>query len=322
MLLRGLSCLKGDLRMCHRSGWIRTLSVSLSFLILTVTAPVSFAETVAGRPLGTITTQGSVMVGQTAAPTGTTIFAGDKVTSKESALISFRSGGRVEMTRASAAFERQGDMLIVKARQGLIRFNFQKGELVQIAAGKYRFSPVNSSGHVGAVGLDEGGQIVMNMEEGVFSALNTDTGEMTQVAPDRPLVVANQSGQGQLTKGGKSLTDPSKILQINELKGMCVVGGSEAYRITGNSPSVVTIAGAWKMNNGIYDYKVVECTKQAMMSAGASPEAAAEAAKGVSTSGASSGMGAHKTLLIVAGVGAGAGLGVGVFGASKSSSKR
>jgi hypothetical protein len=60
---------------------------------------------------------------------------------------------------------------------------------------------VNASGHVGEVGLNGRGQMVMRMAVGVFRALNINTGETTQVFPSRPLVVATQSGQGHLVKG-------------------------------------------------------------------------------------------------------------------------
>jgi hypothetical protein len=226
------------------------------------------------------------------------------------------------MTRAAATFARQGEVLVVQAQQGLILFNFPENENVQIDAGEYRFSAIDRSNHIGELGLNRNGQLVMNMKEGAFAALNTNTGERTEVSANRPLVVLAQSGQGQLTKGGKSLRDTSKIYQANELKGMCVVGASEAFRIVGNTTSVISIDGAWKTNSGAYDYRVVECTKQAMMSAGASEASATAAAKGAAAAGAAGAMSSHVKALVIAGVGAAGGLGIGIYEATKSSSSR
>lgn len=126
--------------MVYRSLRIKALAVAVSLLTIIVTAPFSPAETVAASPLGTIVTNGSVTVGNVTAPTGTTFFAGDKVTSVQPAMIKFDSGSRIEMTKAAATFSREGKTIVVQTDQGLLRFNFKKGETVRINAGKFRFS--------------------------------------------------------------------------------------------------------------------------------------------------------------------------------------
>ena len=123
--------------MVQRSIAGRVGVLALSLLTVIATAPFSLAETFSASPLGAVVTPGSVIVGNAVAPTGTTIFAGDRVTSDDTALIDLNGGSRIEMTKATATFSRQGKTLLVKANQGLLRFNFVKGENVRIDAGKY-----------------------------------------------------------------------------------------------------------------------------------------------------------------------------------------
>jgi len=214
------------------------------------------AETVAPLPLGAIVTPGTVVVGNTVAPTGTTVFAGDRIaTSSVPALISFTSGSRVEMTQAAATFSRQGQTFVVRASQGLLRFNFKKGEAVQIIAGDYSFDAVASdSAHVGELGLNPTGQVVLAVTEGVFAALNTATGARTEVLPNSPLVAMDQGGKGSVARNGKTLTDAAGSYKADELKCKCIVAASEAYQVVGNTATIVTIKGAWKANSGTYDY--------------------------------------------------------------------
>ncbi len=171
----------------------RISALFLSLSTISFGAQFSIAGTVAALPLGTIITQGSVTVGNAAAPTGTTIFAGDKVSSSQPTLINFSTGSRMEITKAAATFSRQGKILIVKADQGLLRFSFKKGESVQIHAGKFQITGISDSSHVGELGLNSNGQIVMTVTEGTFSALNTETGTATEVTPTKPLAAADQS---------------------------------------------------------------------------------------------------------------------------------
>jgi hypothetical protein len=181
--------------MVQRAISVRALAVVLSFLAVIMTVPFSPAETFSTFPLGTVVTPGNVMIGNTSAPTGTTIFVGDRVASDGSALISLNSGSQIEMTKASATFDRQGNTLVVQAKEGLLRYNFIKGEKVQINAGKYSFASANNSAHVGELGLNSNGQIVMNVTEGVFTALNTVTGIRSEASPSHPIVLIDQDGK-------------------------------------------------------------------------------------------------------------------------------
>ena len=168
-------------------------------LIVVASAPFSVAETVAGSPLGTIVTTGNVTVGNATAPTGTTIFTGDRVTSLQPTLINFNGGSRIEMTKAAATFSRQGKTLVVQSDQGLLRFNFKQGESVQINAGKFRFTGGTESERIGELGVNQSGQLVMTMTKGSFKALNTETGESLDVTPAASMTVA---GAGQTAAAG------------------------------------------------------------------------------------------------------------------------
>ena len=199
---------KGERRMVCRSTRMRMLALVMSLLTIVFGAQISTAENVAVSPLGTIVTQGNVIVGNAFAPTGTTIFAGDKVTSTQPSLINFDSGSRVEMTKAAATFSRQGKTLIVKADEGLLRFNFKQGESVQIDAGKFQITGTGNSNHIGELGLSSKGQIIMTVAEGSFSALNTETGTRTEVTPTKPL---SSESQASAALGAGSATTSSAV---------------------------------------------------------------------------------------------------------------
>jgi hypothetical protein len=185
--------------------WMRTkaFTIFLSFLMIASTASLALAEP-AASPLGTIVTAGKVTVGRTTAPTGTTIFAGDKVISTQPALVNFTSGSRIEMTKAAATFARQGKTLVVQANQGLIRFNFLKGESVQINAGTLKFTAIGNSGHVGELGMNQSGQVVLTVSEGQFSAFNSATAVTTMVSPTNPLMAMVQTGAEGVAGGAGS----------------------------------------------------------------------------------------------------------------------
>lgn len=169
--------------MVQRSVHFKVLAIALSLSVIVATAPFSVAETIAGSPLGTIVTNGNVTVGNTSAPTGTTIFSGDKVSSLQPTLVNFNSGSRIEMTKSAATFSRQGKTLVIQADQGLLRFNFPKGEEVQIVAGKFRFSGGSDSERTGELGVNQSGHLVMTLNKGSFKALNTETGASLDVTP-------------------------------------------------------------------------------------------------------------------------------------------
>ncbi len=186
--------------MVQRPLHVRALAITLCLLTVIVTAPFSAAETVAASPLGTIVTNGNVTVGNLNAPTGTTIFTGDKVTSVQPTLINFSGGSRIEMTKSAATFSRQGNTVVVQADEGLLRFNFKKGESVQINAGKFQFTGGSETERVGELGLNRNGLLVMTMTKGSFNALNIETGENLKVNSSASLNAVPAQGQSAPAK--------------------------------------------------------------------------------------------------------------------------
>jgi hypothetical protein len=187
---------------------LKVVATILSFFILFATAPCTFAAT----PLGSIVVVGSAQIGNASAPTGTTIFAGDKISSAGPALVNFKNGSRIEMTKAAATFNRQVDTLVVKTDQGLFRFNFDKGEKVLIEAGKFQIAGSKDSKHVGVVGLNKDGEIAVTLSEGTLMALNVATGVRTEITPSAPMSVVNPNSpaavaatSGQLGGGGPKM---------------------------------------------------------------------------------------------------------------------
>jgi len=243
----------------------RVIACLLAFLTLLVTAPFSPAESVAGVPLGSMVAPDRATVGALSAPTGTTIFAGDRVVTNETpALINFSSGGGVELTRAAASFTRDGQVLVIAATNGLLRFNFKRGEAVKIEAGHYRFTSAgNGTAHIGELGLNQSGQIAMSLREGVFSAVDLSKGERSEVTPDTPLVALDITGRGNLTKAGKTVTDTTKTWKVDEHKGKCVEVDGVEYEIESNAATTLTIKGVWKANTATWDYTIKDCVKVA-----------------------------------------------------------
>ncbi|MDM7997862.1 MAG: hypothetical protein QUT30_19505 [Acidobacteriota bacterium] len=197
--------------MARRSMQFKVLAIAMSLLTITASAPFTLAETVAASPLGTIASNGSVTIGNTPAPTGTTIFSGDRVASVQPALVQFDKGSRVEMTKAAAVFSRQGKTIVVNADKGLLRFNFKKGESVQINAGKFQFAGGSESERIGELGMDGKGQLVMTMTAGRFEAVNTETGARAEVSAAKPLNATTQgssaaAGAGASTVGTSGIT--------------------------------------------------------------------------------------------------------------------
>ena len=304
----------------------KAVALLLSLLTATITAPFSPAETFAASPLGAIITAGSVSIGGASAPTGTTVFSGDRVATPSSpALINLISGSRIELINAAVTVSRQNGLLSVQASQGLLRFNFKSDDPVEFNTGKYRFRAVgNGTSQVGELALNQRGQLVMNVTQGVFAAENTATGERSEVLAGKPLIIMEQTGQGSVTKGGKTLTDLTKTWQPDELKGKCLVAGTEAYHIVGNTANTITIKGSWKLKTGNYEYKITDCTKEALIAAGASAAAAASAATAAAAAaaagaaGAAVGISTAAVVGIVAGTAAAVGVGIGVATALKS----
>jgi len=115
------------------------------------------------------------------------------------------------MTKAAAVFSRQGKTIVVNADKGLLRFNFKKGENIQINAGKFQFAGGSESERIGELGMDGKGQLVLTMTAGHFEALNTETGARTEVSAAKPLHAAAQgsaaaAGAGASTMGSSGIT--------------------------------------------------------------------------------------------------------------------
>jgi hypothetical protein len=198
--------------MVHRSVHVKTLALAMVLLTIISTVPFVPAETIAAAPLGPITSNGSVSVGNAVAPTGTTVFAGDRISSVNPALLKLETGGRIEMTKAAAVLSRQGKTTVVTADKGLLRFNFKKGENVQINADKFQFVGGNDSARIGELGLDGKGQVVMTLAEGRFDALNTETGARVEVSPSKSLSVTTQGSAA--TTGAGATTGSSVTLAV------------------------------------------------------------------------------------------------------------
>jgi len=307
----------------------KTLAVAVSILTIFVTIPFSVAETVAASALGVVVTQGTVTVGNSVAPTGTTVFAGDRIAATDHpALISLNSGGRIELTKAVTTLSREGNTLIVQPVEGLLRFNFVKGEEVRINTGRYNFTAVGKdSAHTGELGLNRNGQVVLSLTEGSFASVDTMNGQQTEVSPNKPLQIIVLQGKGTVAKDGKTLTDPSKSYALNALDQKCIVAEKEAHPIASNNATVITIKGSWKLNSGVHDYKVTDCSKDALIAAGV-PANAAGAAAGAAAGGAAAGGGVATGMStaaivgIAGGAAAGLGVGIGVYESTKSPSSR
>jgi hypothetical protein len=134
--------------------------------------------------LGMVVTAGKVSVGRRIAPTGTTIFSGDRVAAdKQPALIIFQDGGQLEMFAAAATLTRQGEGLSVRADYGLIRFSFRQDLAFTINAGNYRITGVGNSIHAGVLDLNRDGRATISTSAGIYAILNTATGKSSQLQP-------------------------------------------------------------------------------------------------------------------------------------------
>ncbi len=99
-------------------------------------------------------------------------------------------------------------MIVVQTDEGLLRFNFKKGESVRINAGKFQFTGGVNSSRVGELGVNRKGQLVMTLTEGSFEALNTETGAKAEVTAAKPLtqVPAAAAGAASATSASSGIT--------------------------------------------------------------------------------------------------------------------
>ena len=129
--------------------------------------------------LGIVVTSQRVRIGNAVAPTGTTLFSGDVVSTFEApAQVMLWGGSRVELLGASAAFSRPGDTLVIEARWGLLCFNIRGGERVRIKAPGGEFEVLSDAGpHVGSLAANANGQLALSLCQGAISGLAPGTEE-------------------------------------------------------------------------------------------------------------------------------------------------
>jgi hypothetical protein len=211
--------------------------------------------------VGTLVTRGEVRVGSSAAPSGTTVFDGDRVYSMgAAALIRLDGGGTVEMVNAVAALSARGAQLVIKPERGLIRFSVEAGRQIDFHAGRYRFAGSRQSERrVGELGLDGRGRIAMILTSGSFALSREDGAAEATVRPGTPAVILDQFGRGSVVLNGRSLTDRSAQWRPGELRAQCVNVEGLVRRIVENTRYELTIEGSWTIPTGVYDYVIADC---------------------------------------------------------------
>lgn len=255
----------------------RAGAILLSITVLVSAAPFSAAESGAALPIGTLLASEQAMIGNAPAPAGTTVFAGDRVSSRERVLIGLENGGRIEMNGAAARLTRRDGRLVIHAGPGTVRFHFARGEDVQVDAGNYILTAVGKTRHLGELSLNRGGRITLEVREGAFTVLDRSTGMRAEAKPGRSLLLPAQGGTGAVSQDGQVITDRSLSLQPNELSSKCIVADREALPIASNTKDAITLEGSLKRKSGNTPYRVVDCTEEAMIRAGASEDAAKNA---------------------------------------------
>jgi hypothetical protein len=181
---------------------VRTMAVAVSLAIMVMSVPFSPAETFARTSVGVIMTPGTVRVGNIQAPTGTTVFAGDRIATTDPAIISLKDGSRIEMTKAVTTLSSEGKTIVMKPVEGLYRFNFAKGENVQIQAGRYNLTATGTNSAItGELGLNQKGEVILAMKQGSFTSVDRVSGIKTVIAPGNPLIAANLSNSNNPNPG-------------------------------------------------------------------------------------------------------------------------
>ncbi len=234
----------------------KATAILLAFVLLSCNMPLSLAEAASSGPIASLFTSTSASIDTVNAPTGTSIFAGDRIQAKHSpALIRFFNGSAVQMTGADASFNLQGDALLIHAESGLLSFNIKEYETT-ITAGPFKiFSQLPGKTHAGILGLNNR-RIVMSVDEGLFACVDTRTNYMFNVSPEAPLLLQSY-GRGDIQKGGNTLADPGKSWKIDELKGSYINIRDEYHEILSNSQTMIEIKGTWRLETGSYDYMLI-----------------------------------------------------------------
>jgi hypothetical protein len=241
---------------------------------LLLAAPMALrAEMAAMLPIGSLATSGTIAIGNVPAPTGTAIFSGDHLSAQDSAaLIRFGSGSSVVLNQGAAAMiSRRQTALLVKAEKGIIGFHFIPREEARIEAGRYIFTAsANDKAKVGELAIGPDGAIALSLSSGSFSTRDTKYGKSFDVYADSQAGPGSlPTGKGTLVNDTNTLIDTTKSWPENSLRNKCIVARGEAHRIVANKATTLTLVGTWLLFSGAYEYKITDCTEQALADSGA-----------------------------------------------------
>lgn len=232
------------------------------------------AEMAGGTPIGKLATSGTVSVGNAAAPTGTALFSGDRLSAQNSpALVRFRSGSSVVLPRGSSAtIYREEAGILIRAEEGTLGFHFMPAERARIEVGRYTLTAAAKDiAEVGELVIDADGRIAMALSSGSFSAFDEKSGKSFNVsAQNAGQSGVSSTGSGSLVNDTNTFSDASQRWPANGLRGKCIVARGEAHRILSNETNTLTIQGTWLLFSDSYKYSITECTPQALADAGAS----------------------------------------------------
>jgi hypothetical protein len=247
---------------------LRNLPILIALLYFAFPAEAAAAGEPAAVPLGLLATSGEVSIGGLLAPTGTTVFSGDRLRSGNApALISLASGGSIVLApEAEATLTRTSGELVVRAAKGALAFRLESGLPARLDAGPYRFKPSGTTS--GDLRLEAEGRIAVSLSSGLLTGINTVTGKPVAVVPPQTASPA-YTGKGSLENDGKTLFDSAQRWRKDALRGQCVVARGEAHRILANNANMLAIAGNWILFTGTYEYTITDCTEQALQKAGA-----------------------------------------------------
>jgi hypothetical protein len=299
-----------NIRMKSDSMQKKAIALIICMFFMIIAAPLLQAETNAGLPVvGKVTALRSVSINGSPQPTGRVILSGDLISAEISpAQVALKNGGNVVMTKGSAAtFSKSGNELSMHVEKGTVAFRFAPAEKVRIETASHRFiaAKVNSI-NAGEIEVGADAQAKLSLNTGGFSAYEKSNGMLYQITPSSTTQLPQEtSGKGTLTNGRNTLTDDRQNW-TQSLANKCVRVGTEQHRIISNTPTRLTLDGAWTLNNGIYDYVVTECVAAKTKSSTSAPPAAQ---KGMSS-------GTKAAIGILAGGGAAAG--IAVYMATKS----
>jgi hypothetical protein len=236
----------------------KSYGASLAPIVLALAVMLSARVAADNSSLGVIASSGTLLINGRPASTGTTLFSGDTVESRDgSALLRFHDGNRVELVGAKAALARDGQTLIIRPHTGLMRFNFTERGDTRIFAGRFQMIVSNEElPAVGGLAVNQNGQLAVTMCSGRLKA--TDETEEHEITREKSLLVLRQTGTGSLRRGEDSLLDGTKSWRSGELKGKAIRVGDEMHEILWNNENSLTIDGTWEKPTGWYGYEIRE----------------------------------------------------------------